>query len=700
MTDQAVRGGTQGAATAADGFVGRERELRLLRTDIERAGLHTLAGRPAPYGRVLLVAGRPGSGRTALAGELVRRIAGRYPDGVLRARLSGPTGVPVPAERTARELLAALRTPAPPAGADEDEVTGALRDALAGRRVLLLLDDVADSGQLLDLLPDNRHCLVVAVARGPLTGVSDVRPCVLGGLDRGAAVELLRRRSGAAPRITVDPRRAEALAEACGDLPAALLLVAGWLAARPKLSVSDATARLEEIPAGADPRRPDVLLRAFRLAHGGLPGPAARLLRLLAVAPAGFADAQIASALAGCPVPDAEGVLAGLAGAGLLHPAAPGAYRVPGCLAPLLRAELHARERPAEVMLARARMLERTVRQLGACRAAADPDGAAAARRLEAFPRHLRFPGRAAARAWLEERLPALAAAVRPAADEAGGELDSLARRLALGLARAGEAHHGREAAAPESYRLHELVLELAERGGRQRERAAALLRLADLDLRTGRLRQAAGRYRAALDAARDCGDTPAAVRALESLGDTYRELGDQARAADWYGRALEHHHAAGAWPEAARLHGRQGAAHAGAGRWEEALRAWRASAALHRRLRDAPGYARALGEAARALERAGRAPEALRTGRDALAAAARARDTGLQRELRLLLAAASEAAGDAEGARAHRDAADLLCAGTGSSGPGGEPGPAATDGGSAVTAGATCESNSHQKKN
>ncbi|MGW4735908.1 hypothetical protein ACWEQC_43350, partial [Streptomyces shenzhenensis] len=75
MTDQAVdTGGVQlsGPPAAEGQFLGRTRELKELRADIERAGLDTIAGRKAPRARVLLVAGRPGSGRSALAGELAR----------------------------------------------------------------------------------------------------------------------------------------------------------------------------------------------------------------------------------------------------------------------------------------------------------------------------------------------------------------------------------------------------------------------------------------------------------------------------------------------------------------------------------------------------------------------------------------------------------------------------------------------------
>lgn len=206
MTDQAVD--TDGVRLSQDpaeesGFLGRTRELKGLRADIERAGLDTLSGRKAPRARVLLIAGRPGSGRTALAEELAARVAHDYPDGVLRARLSEPDGTRVPVGRLARDLLTALERTAPP-GADEDDLTEALRTALADRRVLLLLDAVADAEQVDALLPDTPDCLAVAVAEGPLTGIADVRPCTLGGLDTKSAVELLSRHTGSV-RITVDP---------------------------------------------------------------------------------------------------------------------------------------------------------------------------------------------------------------------------------------------------------------------------------------------------------------------------------------------------------------------------------------------------------------------------------------------------------------------------------------------------------------
>ncbi|GAA2411018.1 tetratricopeptide repeat protein [Streptomyces pulveraceus] len=670
MTDQAVdtsgpaeaAGTEEPPRTAPPRFIGRERELKALRSDIEHAGLDTLAGRKAARARVLLIAGRPGSGRTALAGELTRRLlaAADHPDGLLRARLTDPGGAPVPTERTARELLDQLGVTGPP-GADGDELSGMVREALAGRRALLLLDDAVDAEQVDPLLPDDPDCLVVATSGGPLTGIPGVRPCTIGGLDAGSAVRLLARTIGEV-RITVDPRTAETLAEECGGLPAALVLVGGWLAAHPMASVADVTKQLRELPDDTERStgsRP--LARAFRLAHEALPPAAARILRLLALAPAGLVDAHTASALAGCSVSAAQTTLDDFVALGLLHTngADEPQYEVPGCLAPLLRALLEARDRPAEIQLARARMLERTVRLLQSCRAVTEPEGSPARRKLAGLPRSLRFPNPEAAAEWLRIRRPALLASARIAVED--GELDTLARRLVAALVRALAVHQGTEAAAPELYGLHGLVLAVAERRELPRERAAALLNLADLDARTGRTREALARYRAALDAGRAAKDPYATGRAMESVGGAYAELGDFQRASDWYGRALAQRLTQGERADEARLYGRLGAVHTYAGRYGEALRNWRAAAAGYRRLGDVPAQARALSEAARVQEYAGRPHESLHTCQEAVEWARRAGDVRLQAALELRLADTLDRLGDPAAAGLHRGLADRL---------------------------------------
>ncbi|MFL5996805.1 MAG: tetratricopeptide repeat protein [Streptomyces sp.] len=653
MTDQAVD--TGGVRLSGEGqFLGRTRELKELLADIERAGLDTLSGKKAPRARVLLIAGRPGSGRTALAEELVRTVADRYDDGLLRARLSEPDGTPVPVGNSARELLTALDVAAP-AGAAEDDLTAVLREALADRRSLLLLDDAVAAEQVDALLPDAPECLVVAVSGGPLTGIADVRPCTLGGLDTKAGLELLSRHTGSV-RITVDPRAAEGLVEECQGHPAALMLAGGWLAARPKAAVADLAKHLHTESDEGSP-----LSRVFKLVYTSLPAPAARILRLLSLAPAGLVDPHTASALAGCSVSGARSTLDDFVALGLLHAVESPLpqYEVPGCLYPLLKALAETQDRPAELQLARARMLERTVRLLQSSRAITETDSPDAREKLQGMSPSVRFPSPRAAEDWLRHRRPALLAAARHAV--ADGQLDTLARRLMSQLVRAMVAHFGMKAAAPDLYGIHGLVLDVAERRALPREKAAALLNLADLDAQTGRTREALARYRAALDAGREANDPYATGRAMESVGGAHLELGDYDRAADWFGRALAQRLARDERAEAARLYGRIAAAHTYAGRYGEAVRNWRAALAGHRKNGDVAAHARALSELARVQEYAGHPEECLRTCQEAVEWARRAEDVRLQAALQLRLADTLDRLGDPAAAQLHRGAAERL---------------------------------------
>ncbi|WP_372347684.1 tetratricopeptide repeat protein [Streptomyces sp. KL116D] len=630
--------------------------MKELRADIERAGLDTLSGRKVPRARVLLVAGRPGTGRTAVAEELLRQVADQYPDGSLRTRLTAPDGTPVPTERVARDLLNALELPAPP-GESADDLTERLREGLSLRRVALLLDDAGDAEQVDPLLPENADCLVVAVAEGPLTGIPDVRPCTLGGLDTKSALELLTRHTGSV-RVTCDPRSAESLVELCGAEPAALEIAGGWLAVRPKESVADLAKQLHsDDNAGDGP----ALARVFRHAYATLPAPAARILRFLSLAPEGYVDPHTASALAGCSVSAARTTLDDFVTLGLVRgvDSELPQYEVPGCLVPLLRGLTETQDRPGEVQLARARMLERTVRLLTSCRAVTEPDGSPARKKLAGLPSALRFASPEAAADWLDVRRPALLAAARLAV--ADGELDTLARRLMAALVRAMVAHRGTEDAAPDLYGIHRLVLDVAERRNLPREQAAALLNLADLDAQTGRTQEALTRYRAALDAGRAAQDPYATGRAMESVGGAYQELGDWQRAADWYGRALAQRITRGERADAARLHGRIAAVHTYAGRYGEALRGWRSAVAGYRKEGDVPAQARALSELARVQEYAGRPEESLYTCQEAVEWARQAEDVRLQAALQLRLADTLERLGDPAAAKLHRGAAERM---------------------------------------
>ena len=388
MTDQAVdtsgpasAAGTEGPSGAAPRqFFGRERELKELQADIERAGLDTLAGRKAARARVLLIAGRPGSGRTALAEELARALldTGDYPDGLLRVRLTDPGGAPVPTERTARDLL------------DQLGVAGAARRRTRtncpswSARPSPTAACCCCSTTPPTPNRSTRCCRTTPTAwwspppQGPLTGIPDVRPCTLGGLDTGSAVELLGRRHRPGPdhRRPADRREPRRGVRRTARRPGP----GRRLARRPPHGVRR---RCRQAAARAAGRR--------RAAHRRPPaGP--RLpagLRVPAAARrAGYCDCS-RSPPPGSPTRTprprwpaarcsaAQSTLDDFVRLGLLRTngAELPQYEVPGCLAPLLQALLDDQDRPAEVQLARARMLERTVRLLQSCRAITEPDG-------------------------------------------------------------------------------------------------------------------------------------------------------------------------------------------------------------------------------------------------------------------------------------------------------------------------------------
>ncbi|BFV56632.1 tetratricopeptide repeat protein [Kitasatospora sp. CMC57] len=588
-------------------FVGRTAELAALAAGRSRV----VAGR-CP---LLVVAGRPGSGRTSLAVRFAASVAEEYPDGVLFARLSAPDGTRVAPGAVARRLLEQLGEPAAgalPTGEEEgedDPACAAARAAVSGRRVLLVLDDVRDSGQLWPLLATAPEALVVATTAGPLTGIEGIDPVILGGLSQSASVELVSGLVGGT-RISCDPVGAAELAEACACRPTALRLMAGWLRAAPKAAVTDAARELSSAAEARTPPEPelrkkrrkdgpptdepvpvpdgDPLGAAFTLLHRSLPPAEARMLRMLTLAPGQQADLRTASALVGCPAPEAATLLAKLTERELLDGEGESAdgtprYRVPGRLYGRLLALREELDRPAELELARARLLERLVRLVESARALLDP---AAGPGPDPLPGPLRLRTAGQAGLWLTEQRGLLLGAVGDAIGRA--DLDGSAGRLVTALLRALPLT-GRAAPA-DLYALHGLVLQVAERSGNRRRAAAALLNLGDLQAAAGRWKVAAERYRAALEHGRAVDDEVACARALEGVAESRRALGDPVRAADWYGRALELRQGLGDHRAEARLLARTAEAHLAQRRFEEAEREYRAALAVLRRLGDERG--------------------------------------------------------------------------------------------------------------
>ncbi|SFE91399.1 NB-ARC domain-containing protein [Actinacidiphila alni] len=279
-------------------LVGRARDLAAL------DALLLDTGRDGPL--VAVVNGPAGVGKTALVSYWLRGKADDFPDGQLYADLRGyaPEGPAEPSEVLGM-FLRAFGVTSVPSGLAE---TAALwRSVTAGRRLILMLDNVVSAAQVRPLLPAAPDVVVAVTSRRRLTGLglegAAFRP--LGFLDADASAEILRQRLGAG-RVAAEPAAARRVIERCGGLALAVCVAAARMAARPgqPLAVTAealdrGAERLTVLRAGEGIAVQSALDASYRF----LPEDAAALYRLLGVLP--FADFPPELAAAACgPAPD------------------------------------------------------------------------------------------------------------------------------------------------------------------------------------------------------------------------------------------------------------------------------------------------------------------------------------------------------------------------------------------------------------
>ena len=294
-------------------FVGRDEELAAMDAVIE------LGGAPEP----LVLFGMGGIGKTALAVFWAHRVAGRFPEGQLFLNLRGfdPDGSPVTAHDACRILLGALGTAPGEIPQDPDARVALYRSVMAGRRVLLVLDNAWDAGQVRPLLPGTGAGQVVVTSRNKLlslVAVDGAHPILMRTLNPDAAAELLIRRAG----NVHTPGSVDDLALACAGLPLALTIVAARLRLDPGRSPAQLAAQLRAdlaASARADPADAAVNLHSvFSLSYHRLSPPAAAVFRLLGLHPGPDLTPRAAAALSGEHGPHTAAALAELVRASLL----------------------------------------------------------------------------------------------------------------------------------------------------------------------------------------------------------------------------------------------------------------------------------------------------------------------------------------------------------------------------------------------
>jgi len=308
-------------------FTGRKAELDFLTA---------LVGEPGSpeAGMVVIsaIGGTAGVGKTALAVHWAHQHAAGFPDGQLYADLEGfgPAGGPVDAAVVARRFLDALHVAPAHVPADADAQFGLYRSMLAGKRVLIILDNVRDAEQVRPLLPGTGGCLVLVTSRtelASLVALEGAIPLPVGPLAPAEARDLLARRLGT-DRVARERAEADELASLCARLPLALNIAAARAAARPSM-------RLRELTAGLRDARLDLLsagpghadLRAvFSWSYRALSAPAARMFRLLGLYPGPDISLPAAASLAALDPGRAVRALEELTGANLLAEHAPGRY--------------------------------------------------------------------------------------------------------------------------------------------------------------------------------------------------------------------------------------------------------------------------------------------------------------------------------------------------------------------------------------
>ncbi|WP_371493747.1 winged helix-turn-helix domain-containing protein [Kitasatospora sp. NBC_00374] len=304
-------------------FVGRTAEWEWL---------DRVCGPDRTEGRPALVVGPAGAGKSATVAAWAHRVATGFPDGRLFADLRGfdPAGPADPTELLGR-FLHALGVPASDVPADRAGRAALYRARTHGRRLLVVLDNALDAGQVTDLLPGGALCATVVTSRGSLEDLLVTEGAALlrlGALPDSDALRLLER-SLTPARVQAEPAAAARLAELCDRLPLALRTAVARLAARPDWAIADLVAeladertRLAALEADGVPGMSD----ALELTHRHLSPSAALLFTLLAAHPGREVDALACAALLGGEPAASRDALGELTAHHVLTETAPGRY--------------------------------------------------------------------------------------------------------------------------------------------------------------------------------------------------------------------------------------------------------------------------------------------------------------------------------------------------------------------------------------
>ncbi|TCO34090.1 tetratricopeptide repeat protein [Kribbella steppae] len=285
---------------------------------------------------LVAVTGMGGIGKTALAVQAAHKLVDSYPDGHLYLNLRGyGPGRPMTTAEALRQLLRSLGLDLRLIPDGVEEAAALLRSQLAGRRVLVLLDNATDVRQVLPLLPGSPGSAVIITSRGAMATLPGARQIRLDALSETESVELLSGVVGA-DRVAAEPDAAESLTLLIGRLPLAVRLIGARLAARPTWPIQhlvdllrDEGRRLDGLGSDETGVRASIAssVQFLQTSERSLDREAAQALPMLSVPDGSDLVTAIAAHLLDIPVQRADAILERLVDLNLLDSVAPERYR-------------------------------------------------------------------------------------------------------------------------------------------------------------------------------------------------------------------------------------------------------------------------------------------------------------------------------------------------------------------------------------
>ncbi|GAA2396103.1 AfsR/SARP family transcriptional regulator [Dactylosporangium salmoneum] len=302
-------------------FTDREQELRLVADAIGGPGGRSLCA----------IYGMGGAGKTALAVRAAHELQGAFPDGVIFLDLHGyaEEHAALSPTQTLDRLVRRLRVDAERIPSEPGELAAFYQDLLDGRRILLVLDNARDAGQVRAALPRPGGCAAIVTSRRRLPALDDALVLPLDVLGEDDAAALFLAVAGAGDHLDAADPVLLRVVELCGRLPLAIRIAAARYRATADRSLAELAAGLtEECDRLSELEDDDRSVAAsFRVSLHDLPDPVRRLFGLLAVHLDGSFDGHAAAALADLPVGDARRHLRQLADRHLIAESGPGRYR-------------------------------------------------------------------------------------------------------------------------------------------------------------------------------------------------------------------------------------------------------------------------------------------------------------------------------------------------------------------------------------